>query len=223
VQTTVPLLQAIVGLPEGMSSDTTRVWFIPDDTPYFYWLVPDSPGRGVLGLIGEEGPETRRALERFLEKQHLEPLEYQAARIPVYSKWVPVHRRLGGGEVYLVGDAAGHVKVTTVGGIVTGLRGAVGVSEAILNGKPGRKLRDLRRELDIHLLIRRVIHNFNQTRYSRLVDLLNDRTRQDLEEHTRDEPGGVLWRLCLHQPRLLLFGLRAMLTGGTFPAQTPGP
>jgi flavin-dependent dehydrogenase len=223
VQTTVPLLQAIVGLPEGMSSDTTRVWFIPDDTPYFYWLVPDSPSRGVLGLIGEEGPETRRALERFLEKQHLEPLEYQAARIPVYSKWVPVRRRLGGGEVYLVGDAAGHVKVTTVGGIVTGLRGAVGVSEAILNGKPGRKLRDLRRELDIHLLIRRVIHNFNQTRYSRLVDLLNARTRQDLEEHTRDEPSGVLWRLCLHQPRLLLFGLRAMLTGGTFPAhRTPG-
>jgi len=224
VQTTVPLVQAIVGLPEGMSSDTTRVWFIPDDTPYFYWLVPDSPSRGVLGLIGEEGPETRRALERFLEKQHLEPLEYQAARIPVYSRWIPVRRRLGGGEVYLVGDAAGHVKVTTVGGIVTGLRGAVGVSEAILNGKPGRKLRDLRRELDIHLLIRRVIHNFNQTRYSRLVDLLNDRSRQDLEEHTRDEPGGVLWRLCLHQPRLLLFGLRAMLTGGTFPAhRTPEP
>lgn len=217
-QTTAPLLQATVRLPEGMSSDTTRVWFIPDDTPYFYWLIPDSPTRGVLGLIGEGGPETRRALERFLEKQHLEPLEYQAARIPVYSKWVPVHRRLAGGEVYLVGDAAGHVKVTTVGGIVTGLRGALGVSEAILNGKPGRKLRDLRRELDIHLLIRKVIHNFNQTRYSRLVDLLNARTQQDLEEHTRDEPGGVLWRLCLHQPRLLLFGLRAALTGGSFPA-----
>jgi flavin-dependent dehydrogenase len=223
-QETVPLLQAIVRLPKDMPSDTTRVWFIPDDTPYFYWLIPDSPTRGVLGLIGEEGPETRRALERFLEKHHLEPLEYQAARIPVYSKWVPVSRRLAGGDVYLVGDAAGHVKVTTVGGIVTGLRGALGVSEAILNGKPGRKLRDLRRELDIHLLIRKVIHNFNQTRYSRLVDLLNARTRQDLEEHTRDEPGGVLWRLCLHQPRLLLFGLRAVLTGGTFPAhRTLGP
>jgi flavin-dependent dehydrogenase len=223
-QATVPLLQAIVRLPEGMSSDTTRVWFIPDDTPYFYWLIPDSPTRGVLGLIGEEGPETRRVLERFLEKHHLEPLEYQAARIPVYSKWVPVSRRLTGGDVYLVGDAAGHVKVTTVGGIVTGLRGALGVSEAILNGRPGRKLRELRRELDIHLLIRKVIHNFNQTRYSRLVDLLNARARQDLEQHTRDEPAGVLWRLCLHQPRLLLFGLRAALTGGTFPVhQAPTP
>ncbi len=223
-QTTVPLVQAMVRLPKDMPADTTRVWFIPDDTPYFYWLIPDSPTRGVLGLIGEEGPETRRALERFLEKHHLEPLEYQAARIPVYSKWIPVSRRFAGGEVYLVGDAAGHVKVTTVGGIVTGLRGALGVSEAIVNGKPGRKLRDLRRELDIHLLIRKTIHGFNQTRYSRLVDLLNARTRKDLEKHSRDEPAGVLWRLCLHQPRLLLFGLRAALTGGAFPAhRTPGP
>ena len=123
-QPTVPLLQATVRLPKGMSADTTRVWFIPDDTPYFYWLIPDSPTQGVLGLIGEDGPETRRALERFLEKQQLEPLGYQAARIPVYSGWIPVRRRVAGGEVYLVGDAAGHVKVTTVGGIVTGLRGA---------------------------------------------------------------------------------------------------
>ena len=216
-QTTVPLVQAIVGLPHGMPPDTTRVWFIPDDTPYFYWLIPDSPTRGVVGLIGEEGPETRRALEGFLERQHLDPLEYQAARIPVYSKWISVRRQLTGGEVYLVGDAAGHVKVTTVGGIVTGLRGALGVTEAILNGKPGRRLRALRHELDLHLLIRRAIHNFTQARYSHLVDLLNTRTREDLGAHTRDEPSRVLWCLCLHQPRLFLFGLRAFLTGGSFP------
>jgi flavin-dependent dehydrogenase len=127
-QSTVPLVQAIVRLPDGMPPDTTRVWFIPDETPYFYWLIPESPNRGVVGLIGEEGPATRRALERFLERHHLDPFEYQAARIPVYSKWIPVRRRLAGGDVYLVGDAAGHVKVTTVGGIVTGLRGAWGVA-----------------------------------------------------------------------------------------------
>jgi flavin-dependent dehydrogenase len=215
-QTTVPLVQAIVRLPHDMPADTTRVWFIPDDTPYFYWLIPESPTQGVVGLIGEQGPATRRALERFLERKHLEPIEYQAARIPVYSKWIPVRRRLGGGDVYLVGDAAGHVKVTTVGGIVTGLRGARGVAEAILNGGPGRRLRALRRELDLHLLIRRAIHNFTQAQYSHLVDLLNAGARQELEAQTRDEPGRVLWRLCLHQPRLLLLGLRALLTAGRF-------
>jgi flavin-dependent dehydrogenase len=216
---TVPLVQAIVRLPEGMTADTTRVWFIPDDTPYFYWLIPDSPTRGVLGLIGEEGPQTRKALEGFLERQHLQPLEYQAAKIPVYTRWTPVRRQLAGGEVYLVGDAAGHVKVTTVGGIVTGLRGALGVAESILAGRPTGRLRALRRELDLHLLIRRVIHNSTQARYSHLVDLLNARTRRDLEGHTRDEPGDVLWRLCIHQPRLLLFGLRVFLNGGSFPSR----
>lgn len=217
-QTTVPLLQAIVRLPNGMPQDTSRVWFIPDDTRYFYWLIPESTTQGVVGLIGEEGPPTRRALDRFLERQHLTPLEYQAARIPVYSKWVPVHRRLAGGDVYLVGDAAGHVKVTTVGGIVTGLRGAHGVAEAILNGGPGSRLRALRRELDVHLLIRKILHNFTQAHYSRLVDLLNARAHEDLEAHTRDEPSRILWRLCLHQPRLLLLGLRAFLSREVFPA-----
>jgi len=215
-QATVPLVQAIVRLPRDLPPDTTRVWFIPDDTPYFYWLIPDSATTGVAGLIGEDGPATRRALESFLDKRQLDPLEYQAARIPVYSKWIPIRRQLDGGEVYLVGDAAGHVKVTTVGGIVTGFRGALGVAEAILAGKPGLRLRALRRELDVHLLIRKVIHNADQARYSHLVDLLNARSRKDLEGCTRDEPSQVLWRLCLHQPRFLLFGLRALLSGAGF-------
>jgi len=97
-QSTVPLLQAIVRLPRGMRVDTTRVWFIPEDTPYFYWLIPQSPVQGALGLIGENGVQTRRVLDRFLEKHHLEPLEFQAARIPLYTGWIPVRRKLPSGK-----------------------------------------------------------------------------------------------------------------------------
>src|ERR1019366_9109124 len=111
-QPTVPLVQAIVRVPSDMSSDTVRVWFVPDDTPYFYWL------------IGEDGQETRRCLERFMEKRGFTPLGFQGARIPVHDHWTPVERGVGAGRVFLVGDAAGQVKVTTVGGIVTGFRGA---------------------------------------------------------------------------------------------------
>jgi flavin-dependent dehydrogenase len=214
---TVPLVQAIVDLPKDMAPDTVRVWFIPEDTPYFYWLIPHSPTEGVLGLIGEDSSQTRLVLERFLEKRHFEPRGFQGARIPTYAGWIPVRRRLPGGDVYLVGDAAGHVKVTTVGGIVTGFRGALGVAEAILNGGSSGKLRALRRELNTHLLIRKLIHGFSQSHYSHLVDLLNTRARKDLEARTRDEPGGMLWRLCLHQPRFLLLGLRALLSGASFP------
>ena len=146
---TVPLIQAIVPLPKGMSRDTVRVWFVPQDTPYFYWLIPESETRGALGLIGESGANMRSLLERFLEKRGLEPIEFQGARIPAYTGWVPVQRQVGNGWVYLVGDAAGQVKVSTVGGIVTGFRGALGVVEAILAGNARAELRTLRRELDV--------------------------------------------------------------------------
>ncbi len=213
-QETVPLIQAIVPLPADMSPDTVRVWFVPQDTPYFYWLIPESPARGALGLIGEAGPEARRQLENFLEKRKLEPIEFQGARIPVYTGWVPVERQVGAGRVYLVGDAAGQVKVTTVGGIVTGFRGAAGVAEAILNGGASRELRALRRELDLHLLLRKAMHHFTQADYSRLVDLLNVPTRRSLSRYSRDEAFRVLWHICLSQPRLLLMGLRGLLTRG---------
>jgi flavin-dependent dehydrogenase len=208
---TVPLVQAIVPLPLNMTPDTVRVWFVPQDTPYFYWLIPESSTRGALGVIGESGPATRRGLEQFLERRQLDPIEFQGARIPVYRRWVPVRRRLGKGSVYLVGDAAAQVKVSTVGGIVTGFRGALGVAEAILNGGASRELRRLRRELDFHLLLRRSLHHFQQPDYSHLVDLLNDPAKQSLGEHSRDEAWKLLWRVCLRQPRLILLGLRGLL------------
>jgi flavin-dependent dehydrogenase len=207
---TVPLMQAIVKLPKGMAQDTSRVWFVPQDTPYFYWLVPESATQGALGVIGETGPEMRRSFEEFVAKKGLEPIEFQGARIPVYSRWIPVHRRVGNGSVYLAGDAAGQVKVSTVGGIVTGLRGAMGVAEAIFSGGFSPELRALRRELDLHLLLRRSLHEFQQADYSRLVDLLNDPAKQSLAEYSRDEAWKVLWRVCLRQPLLLWLGLRGL-------------
>ena len=210
---TVPLLQAIVRLPKDCPVDTTRVWFVPDDTPYFYWLIPESAERGALGIIGEDGRDTAKCLSRFLEKKGMEPLEWQGARIPVYKRWVPVKRRLGKGDVYLVGDAAAQVKVSTVGGIVTGFRGAQAVAESILQAGRGRELRALRRELSTHWLLRRTMHHFQQTHYSRLVDLLNAATRETLSEVTRDESTRLLWNVLRRQPQLILLGLRGLLLG----------
>ena len=210
---TVPLVQAIVPLPKDMSPDTTRVWFVPQDTPYFYWLIPESKTQGALGVIGENPGETRKHLENFLEKRGLKPIEFQGARIPVYKKWIPVRKQIGNGSVYLVGDAAAQVKVTTIGGTVTGFRGALGAAEAILNGGVSRELRALRRELDVHLLLRRSLHDFQQADYSQLVDLLNAPARQSLGRYSRDEAWKILWRVCLRQPRLILLGLRGLLSG----------
>ncbi len=210
---TVPLVQAIVRLPKDCPVDTTRVWFVPDDTPYFYWLIPESAERGALGVIGEDGRDTTRCLARFLDKKGIEPLEWQGARIPVYKRWVPVKRRVGKGKVYLVGDAAAQVKVSTVGGIVTGFRGAQAVAESILQSGRGRELQALRRELSTHWLLRRTMHHFRQEDYSRLVDLLNAATRDTLSEITRDESTRLLWNVLRRRPQLVLLGLRGLLLG----------
>lgn len=211
---TVPLVQAIVRLPKGCRQDTTRVWFVPDDTPYFYWLIPESADRGALGIIGEgSGQETKRRIEMFLEKKGLVPVEWQGARIPVYRRWIPIRRRFGAGEVYLVGDAAAQVKVSTVGGIVTGFRGAQGVADTLLGSGARGELRALRKELGTHWLIRRALHHFQQKDYSQLVDLLNAGARSSLGEINRDESARLLWSVFLNQPRLALLGLRGLLMG----------
>jgi digeranylgeranylglycerophospholipid reductase len=209
---TVPLVQALVKLPKDCPPDTTRVWFIPDDTPYFYWLIPESSERAALGVIGEQGRDTKRCFDRFLEKKGFEPLEWQGARIPVYRRWVSVRRTVGNSDVYLVGDAAAQVKVSTIGGIVTGFRGARGVADAILQ-KGQTELRALRRELQTHWLVRRTLHHFQQEDYCRLVDLLNDSARQSLGEINRDESTRLLWNVIRRQPRLALLGLRGLLLG----------
>lgn len=218
---TLPLVQAKVRLPAGLSSDTARVWFVPADTPYFYWLIPESREYGVLGLIGEEGPRTRRCLAKFLDKQGLTPVAFQAARIPFYTGRASIHRQIGGTDVYLVGDAGGHVKVTTVGGLVTGFRAARAVAEMILSG--GRRdLHALRRELDLHLLVRRCIHEFTQADYSQLFDLLNVAAWGVLSAHSRDDIHRVLVRLCMTQPKLLLLGLRRALSVGALAPRIAG-
>lgn len=207
----VSLIQAIVEPPRDVPPHTSRIWFRPQDTPFFYWFIPESDSRGALGVIGEDGPETRRRLDAFLAEKDLEPLEYQAAVIPAYRRWVSPHRRFGDADVFLVGDAAGQVKVSTVGGIVTGFRGAEAVATRILTGSR-LHLRPLRRELTLHLLIHRALRQFSQNDYVYLLERLNPRVARSMTIRSRDQAARILLSLCRSQPGLLLKGLRALFT-----------
>lgn len=211
-QPTVPLVQAIIEMPSDIPIDTSRVWFRPSDTPYFYWLIPESPTTAALGVIGENGAATRARLNLFLDEQGFKALSYQGARIPVYERWIPVREDLGSGKVYLVGDAAGQVKVSTVGGLVTGLRGATAVACSILEGNGHRELSRLKRELDLHKVIRRAMHGFTQDDYCYILDHLNGPAGRSLGANDRDDASRILLSLCLSRPQLLLKGIRGLVT-----------
>jgi len=212
-QPTSPLLQAIVRLPRDVPASVSRVWFRPQDTKYFYWLVPESPEIGALGIIGEDQKAIRYRLDGFLSELGLTALEYRAAMIPIYKKWLPVSASVGNATVYLVGDAAGHVKVSTVGGIVTGFRGVLGVVESVLTNRAGHEIKSLKRELDAHAWVRWVLNRFSDDRYASLLDLTGHSLSGALSLYTRDEALKILWNCLRNEPRVASLVLRSVLSG----------
>ncbi len=212
------LLQARVRINNNdIAHDTYRVWFDPARTKYFYWLIPESDEIAAVGLIADDARQAGGALKSFLSEQGMEPIDYQASMVPMhkfqyFSRVNEISR-----NVFLIGDAAAQVKVTTVGGVVTGLRGARAVVEAILNGrKTGKEFSKLKRELDLHLLVRRLLDGFNDLDYDRLIDFLGGEVTEIISNETRDDLSRMYLNLVSSQPKLLVLGAKAFLRGVVF-------
>lgn len=219
----VPIVQAEVRLPPDWNPEVTKVWFDVRKTRFFFWLIPESPDVGVAGLVGDDNGSTRALLEEFLEQHRLEPLAYQAAQVAMHHPRLRPEGRVGSAPVLLVGDAAGQVKVTTVGGTVTGLWGAQAAARCLLNGTSYRReLRPLKRELDLHWAIRLVLERLNNHGYDGVVWSVNRAVRQFLGEYNRDEMAGAIWKLPLLQPRLVWIGLKALVPGPRRHRPAPG-
>jgi len=208
----VAIVQAEVDLPSGWDPGVTKVWFDVEDTQYFYWLIPESSQRGVLGLAGENARQSRVLLDRFLEKQKLTAIRYQASQVALHHPALRPWGKVGSMPVYLVGDAAGQVKVTTVGGTVTGFWGARAIVRAILQGTSyAKEIRPLKRELDLHWIIRFLLERLDNVGYDRLVKCITPSVQQFLAERNRDRMTGGFWQLPFREPRLLLIGIQIML------------
>jgi flavin-dependent dehydrogenase len=211
------LLQARVRINNEIDRDTYRVWFDPVRTKYFYWLIPESDEIAAVGLIADDARHAGGALKSFLREQGMEPIDYQASMVPMHKFQYFARVNEISRNVFLIGDAAAQVKVTTVGGVVTGLRGARGVVEAILNGRrTGKEISKLKRELDLHLLVRRLLDGFNDLDYDRLIDFLNGELTEIVSNQTRDDLSRMYLDLVSSQPKLLVLGARAFLRGIAF-------
>jgi digeranylgeranylglycerophospholipid reductase len=208
------LLQARVRMPDWAGPEKTQVWFYPEETPYFYWLIPESNRTAVVGLIAEERGKAEAALKRFLAEKDLSPEAFESGFAPIHRIGLG-GRGLGiGGNVFLVGDAAAQVKVTTVGGLVTGLAGARSLTRAILDGRHYRReSRELRRELNLHAVLRQMLNRLNPAQYDHLLELLNGPLQGVLKEWTRDELNRSWLKLIRAEPRLLLVGMKAFARG----------
>ncbi|MGH7469805.1 MAG: FAD-dependent monooxygenase [Longimicrobiales bacterium] len=208
----VPIVQAQVALPPGYDPDVTAVWFERARTRFFYWLIPESTTTGALGLIAEQPGNARALLEDFLQEHGFTAQSFQGALIPLHQPFRRLEWNWGGHRVLLVGDAAAHVKVTTVGGLVSGLWGALAAARAITEQTSyTRELRGLHAELHVHDLMRWVFDRFTQADYVHMLGLLGPGLHAILGRHNRDTVAQSKWSLLAAQPRIVALAARVVL------------
>ncbi len=207
----VPLLQALVDFPESWDGHVSNVWFDVNRTEFFFWAIPDRDHKGVIGLIGQPEGQIRQQLEYFLEMQNIKPISYQAGQVAVYEPHIRNETKIGNLRIILVGDAAGQVKMTTVGGTVTGLRGSKAAVEAILSNSPYRsKLSGLRRELWLHHFLRTLLNEMKYGEYDKLISQITPAVQGFLRQYDRDEIRGHIWKLAIVQPEFVPLGLELL-------------
>lgn len=151
---------------------------------FFAWLVPTASDKALVGLL------TRRNPGLYLEKL-LSQLTYQGrvstTNATINYGGIPLLplKKTYGERLVVAGDAAGHAKPTTGGGIFFGLLcadiAADTVNEALdANNFSARKLSQyetkwrnlLGKELQVGYLARRIYENLNDSQIERIFDLI---------------------------------------------------
>jgi flavin-dependent dehydrogenase len=205
------LLQQKVALSGMTNANTSHVWFMPSYTKYFYWCIPESDQTGVVGLIADNSCSAQEGLDDFLREKGFEPLESQMAIVPLYQFRVSEEFRGSNRNIYFVGDSGAQVKVSTVGGVVSGLYGARAVAGTILKRADWKKeAKSLNIELNLHLLLRSLLNRFTDYDYDELILMVQGGLKELLQTMTRDELTKSFFKLITRQPRLISLGARVL-------------
>ncbi len=123
--TIVKAVQAEVENVEELETDMVEVFLGRDYAPGFYaWIMPKLDGEAKVGLASKTG-NPRELLQRFMLKHPTASKKFRRAKILHTS----FHSITLGGPIpkifsngfLVVGDAAGHVKPTTGGGVIFGM------------------------------------------------------------------------------------------------------
>ena len=162
---------------------------------FFGWAVPSTPGRARVGLGTDDGGRTNALLERWLAERFGSPeiLERFGGEIPIG----PAERTVADG-VMLVGDAAGHAKPTSGGGIYIGtscgrIAGEVAAAAIAADDVSSRQLEAyerrwrerFERELSFGMLVHRALCHLSDDDLNGIFDRVagDDELLATLSEH----------------------------------------
>ena len=99
----------------------------------YLWMIPKCDGRANVGLVTEDKPRTKKALDEFIEKTHFKDLEqvlppWKNKGNPAFGGTIPIsgpHENTHSDGLMLVGDAAGFTSPLFEGGSHLALKSAV--------------------------------------------------------------------------------------------------
>jgi digeranylgeranylglycerophospholipid reductase len=171
---------------------------------FFVWVVPESSTKARVGLCSKSN--SKAIFDKFM-KSHSEwkTIEIQAGVIPIFHN----DQILNYQNCFVVGDAAGQVKATTLGGLIPGLRAAEKLAESINNHNyrtyQSKSFR-IRMELLLHRQIRNVMDKFTDSDWDTLLKLTNQqKVKSVMQKYSRDNPIPLIINLLIKEPRYLRY------------------
>src|SRR3989338_10011595 len=195
--------------------DTFQVYLGNNIAPKFFcWCVPENESYSRIGVAALEQPckYFDALLQRIKQKMNIEQkdiISYQGGLIPVYDPKfkVSMYDKINNIQLAVIGDAALQIKATTGGGIIPGMRAAIPLTEHILKGKSYESgLKQLNKELKLHLLLRNTLNKFTDKDYDNLLELLkNPSLKEELHKTDRDSSTKLIIKLLIKEPRLLRY------------------
>ncbi|MBI2140113.1 NAD(P)/FAD-dependent oxidoreductase [Candidatus Woesearchaeota archaeon] len=174
---------------------------------FFAWVVPESGESAIAGLAVSERPSFH--FEKFMKRRFGDGFKkdisgYRGGLIPCYDPGVNCRK----GDVCLVGDAGLHVKATTGGGIIPGMKAAQALAESFRTGEDYENLWRKKTGFNLwsHLRIRKMLDRFTDADYNYLVMLMGtERARKIMADSDREYPKAFALKLLMAEPRLLYF------------------
>jgi geranylgeranyl reductase family protein len=179
--------------------DEIEVYFGQKTAPgFFAWVVPSTAGKARVGLLTRKKPGhyLSRLISELAGRDRLnaDDSEMNFGGIPL----IPL-RKTYNERLLVVGDAAGHVKPTTGGGIYYGLLcaeiAADTVNQALAaDDLSARRLSEyeagwqkkLAKEMQIGYLARRIYENFSDSQIERIFRLISE---NDFHNEIINSPG----------------------------------
>ncbi len=187
--------------------DTFHVYLGSKTPGFFGWVVPESEKNARIGIGVQGNPNI--AFNNFIKdikkRYDLRIKDETGGLIPIYDPAARTEYK----KMYIVGDAAGHVKASTGGGVIQGLIASRILAESIAEHKDYEKgwRKILHLELMFHRKIRSVLDRFKDDEYDKLVEDLSDKKiRKVISGTTRDRAVMLGLKLILRKPGLLKYG-----------------